>query len=580
MHTILSELTPLLTKGKYADAAHLLQRHLSQHPADHELWLKLATIAKQANLAELHHQAQTQYQLVSYYNHRLYLADQALRQRQLKECGALLNELLRDVPGEFRALALYAELAIACGDYDAATEIFETLNLHNYAHPQLHHRAVQHLAAAKQFNKALLVSQQIPLQQLIATPETALAVAQSYVKTAKLEQAEQLYILLSQTQRLKAFVTQRLGHLKAFIGDSDRAAAYYTDALETEPENTESYWYLANLKTYSFNEQQIARMEQLQQTDLPLQHQIFLLFALAKVKEQQHNWTEACRYYQQANGLLHKPGQHHTLNDSLSLRDYFSRHPVAQKAAGSSGLIFILGLPRTGSTLLEQMLASHPQIDASHEIPEITSIARMLESRKTDSSPYGLATLSEQQKCSLAQRYLDYVAPLRQQGRYLIDKLPANCNHIGLIKTLFPDAKIIEMTRDPIATGWSLFRHLFAEGHLYANNLQDIGQYYLNYEQMMQFWRQQLGTQLYSISYEELLQAPETHLQLLMQYLELEFHPGCMQFHQTARAIQTPSTMQVRQPLYTSALTDWLQVSDFLEPLITKVQSGRANILS
>ncbi|WP_337841226.1 sulfotransferase [Rheinheimera sp.] len=580
MQNIVSELTPLVAAGQYKQATIELQQYLKQHPTDHDAWLQLAEWAGLAGLAELQQQAQRQYELVAYFNHRLYLASQALQQRQFQHCREILDSMLSDVPGEFRALALYAELAMACGDYETATEIFETLHRHNFANTKTKHRAIQHMAKVKQFNKAIDIGKDIPLQQLLDAPDTALAMAQSYLKTAQIDQAERIYLQLQQDPRLRHFVLHLLGHLKTFAGDAEAAANYYLQALAVHEDKTESYWHLANLKTYRFNEQQSERMLQLLQSPLAPQEKMYLLFALAKMKEQKKQFAEACDYYQQANRLRYKAGNNVRVHDSKQLRTFFSQQQFSDRSTAPSGLIFILGMPRTGSTLLEQMLASHPEIDASHEISEISSIARLLESRKQDSSPYGLAQLSEAERHTLAQRYLDYVAPLRQQGRYLIDKLPANCNHIGLIKTLFPDAKIIETTRDPIATGWSLYRHIFAEGHLYANDLEEIGQYYLNYEQMMQFWRQQLGPQLLTIAYEDLLQAPEQHLLQITQYLKLDYHPDCLQFHQTQRSIQTPSAMQVRQPLYKTAMTDWQQVSEFLAPLIKKVESGQPTALS
>ena len=579
MQNILSELAPLISAGEYKKSALQLQEYLSQHPTEHELWKKLAELAGQAELAELQQFAETQYDLVAWFNHRLYLASQALQQQQFQRCKEVLEELLKDVPGELRALALYAELAVACGDYDAATGIFETLFHYENVSQQVKHRAIQHMAKAKQFNKVIAMCKGIPQKQLLEFPDTALALAQSYLKTANIEKAEKIYLQLCKKPQLKHFVLNLLGHLKTFSGDAEAAANYYLKALSVDAIKMDSYWHLANLKTYRFSEQQSAEMMNLLSSPMDEQEKMYLLFAVAKLHEQRGEFQQACTYYEQANQLRYQPGNNVRVNDSNAFRHYFSQQLFSQNSEQPSGMIFIVGLPRTGSTLIEQMLASHPDIDASHEIAEIGGIARMLEARKRDSSPYGLAQLNDTKRKELAQRYLDYVAPLRQKGKYLIDKLPANCNHIGLIKTLFPDAKIIETTRDPIATGWSLYRHIFAEGHVYANNLQEIGQYYLNHEQMMSFWRDKLDKQLFTMSYEDLLQEPEVNLKRLMDYLQLPFYAECLQFHQTKRAVQTPSAMQVRQPLYKTALTDWQQASDFLAPLIDTIKSGKPSAL-
>lgn len=418
MNNLLSTLPLLANANQLKQAAHQLHSDLCNNPTEHEGWLKLAELANKAGLTQLQHHAQKQYELVAYFNHRLHLANQALLTQKFDQCQQVLDALLADVPGEFRALALYAELAIARGDNETATEIFETLHRHNFNNLKTKHRAIQHMANAKQFNKALQIGRTLQQQQILETPETALAMAHSYLKLAQLEKAEHIFLQLLDQGQPKLLVMHWLGHIKAFTGNTQAAARWYQQALTVYPEKTESYWHLANLKTYRFSEPEAKQMLELLQSPLEEQERMYLCFAVAKMKEQQQHLTESCSYYAQANQLRYKAGRNVKVHDSLALRHYFSTQPLPKQTTAPSGLIFILGMPRTGSTLLEQMLSSHPEIDASYELSEISAIARNLESRKQDNSPYGLAHLDSKQRNALAKRYLDYVAPLRQQGRY------------------------------------------------------------------------------------------------------------------------------------------------------------------
>jgi len=229
-----------------------------------------------------------------------------------------------------------------------------------------------------------------------------------------------------------------------------------------------------------------------------------------------------------------------------------------------------VGLPRSGSTLVEQILSSHSLVDATMELTEVISIARELNDPNQlghEKYPKSMANLTANEINNFAQRYLDHVQPLRKQAPYFIDKAPGNFHHIGLIKTLFSNAKIIDVRRNPMASGWSLYKHFFAGGNQFSYDLATIGKYYNDYIELMDHWHRVLPEQILTINYEDLVGDLPTTVNSLLQYCGLPFEGACIDFHLNKRAVATPSSEQVRQPLYADALEHWKNYEEFLTPL-------------
>tara|TARA_B100000700_G_scaffold179651_2_gene198343 strand:- start:4065 stop:6044 length:1980 start_codon:yes stop_codon:yes gene_type:complete len=370
------------------------------------------------------------------------------------------------------------------------------------------------------------------------------------------------------------------GHLLKTLGDTKGAVACYQQAYQLQPLFGDAFWSLANLKTYRFDESEYQRMQAaVSANETRVEDKIHLNFALGKALEQQEAYDESFSYYRRGNVLKRETSQYKS--EVLSQRvdaqvEYFDRDTVARWTHTSAQHrhltpIFIVGLPRSGSTLVEQILAAHSQVDSTLELPNIPAIAHELNGRQVDRKkplyPYILDELSAQQVEQLAQRYVDETRVYRSEAPFFTDKMPNNFRHIGLIKRLFPEAKIIDARRDPMDCCWSAYKQLFAEGQEFSYGFDTLADYYRDYLRMMKHWNQVFPGQIYTVFHERLVNDPELQITNLLNHLELEVEQQCFSPHQSDRSVKTASSEQVRQPINTKGIGQWRKFEAHLAPL-------------
>jgi hypothetical protein len=244
---------------------------------------------------------------------------------------------------------------------------------------------------------------------------------------------------------------------------------------------------------------------------------------------------------------------------------------AAHRSSGdpSAAPIFIVGLPRSGSTLLEQILASHSQVEGTMELPNIVSMVAQFDDMESnrDGYPETVGRASSSQLTQLGSRYLAETAPLRSGRAHFTDKLPNNFSHIGLINAILPHAIIIDARRHPMDSCFSTFKQHFAEGQTFSYDLADLGRYYRCYLSLMDHWDRVLPGKVLHVQYEDVVREPEANIRRLLAHCGLPFEPGCLNFHETRRAVRTASAEQVRQPLYSSGVGYWRHFASELEPL-------------
>jgi len=368
------------------------------------------------------------------------------------------------------------------------------------------------------------------------------------------------------------------GHVYKTRGQFPAAVGAYHDALRNQPQYGEAYYSLANLKVYSFSGDEIETMNALAE-DGNLSHmdRVYLNFALGKAYEDLADFNTSFTYYERGNRLKKSQCRYQAAqmaDDMAAQREVCSAQLFGHKAAAghiAPDPIFILGLPRAGSTLLEQILSSHSEVDGTLELPNILSLSQRLRrrGRKNGASRYPeiLATLSDTECEEFGKAYIDDTRIHRQGAAFFIDKMPNNFRHIGLIHLILPNARIIDARRHPMACCFSGYKQLFAEGQEFSYSLRDLGQYYRDYVALMEHWDAVLPGKVLRVHYEDVVTDLKQQVERILDYCKLPFEDACINFHNTKRSVRTPSSEQVRRPIYQSGLDQWQHYESRLGPL-------------
>jgi tetratricopeptide (TPR) repeat protein len=385
------------------------------------------------------------------------------------------------------------------------------------------------------------------------------------------------YELLSETPR-RNHLRIVLGHSLKALGRTDEAVRAYQDATSGQTDIGDAFWSLANLKTYHFNDREVERMRDLEALSGPgLPDRAHLCFALGKALEDRADYGGSWVSYERGNSLVRAKSGYRpeALDDSTHrlIKTCSEEFFVARAAAGAAACdpIFIVGLPRSGSTLLEQILASHPDVDGTHELHDVPRIVSELQEQKPDRGhvryPELLPSLDPLLFERLGRRYLDETRVYRRGRPRFIDKMPNNFWHIGLIHLILPNARIIDIRREPMACCVSNLKQLYARGQEFCYGIEDIARYYRAYLALMHHWNRVLPGRVLCISYEDLVEDVEVAVRRILAHCGLEFDPACLAFHRNRRAINTPSSEQVRQPLFREGLSQWQHYDPWLAPL-------------
>ena len=368
------------------------------------------------------------------------------------------------------------------------------------------------------------------------------------------------------------------GHALKTIGKVEAAIDAYRKSYTARNDYGDAYWSLANLKTYQFTNNEVNLMidKEVAASTL-LIDKIHLCFALGKHYEDIKQFEQSFHYYERGN-TSRKIEQHYTKEQMTNILALQEKHCNASlfntkknQGCKEPDPIFIVGLPRAGSTLLEQILASHSQVDGTLELPNIPALAYKLAGRKmiseTPDYPANLRLLDAEKLKLFGENYIEDTRIHRQKAPYFIDKMPNNFRHIALIKLILPNAKIIDARRNPMGCCFSGFKQLFASGQQFSYGLEDIGTYYRDYIKIMDHWDKVLPGKILRVHYEDVVSNLEKEVNRILDYCELPFEENCINFHQTERNVRTPSSEQVRQPIYKSGLEQWKNYEPWLQPL-------------
>ena len=405
--------------------------------------------------------------------------------------------------------------------------------------------------------------------------EAFVALGTIYNKLAQYKDGINSYKKALKLNDNNARVYLSMGHALKTLGNRKECEDSYLKAIKLFPLSGEGYWSLANLKTYTFNENQIHAMKSAIKEDMHEQEKIQMMFALGKAYESKKDFKESFKFYNDGNWMQRKTVEYNAEENSKSIDltiDFFKQNK--EKLNFDSGIsskdpIFILGLPRAGSTLLEQILSSHSMIEGTEELHNIMTIGRRIRTTN-DSKNYlnNLLDLNKENISSYGNMYIDETRWARKDNNFFIDKMPNNFPHIGLIKMILPNAKIIDARRNPLDGCFSCFKQYFAKGQHFTYDLDDVARYYKDYLKIMKFWNNYFPDEIHTVCYENVINNPEQEVRLMLKYLGLDFEKSCMDFHKSSRPVKTASSEQVRQPIYKSGMNYWENYEDNLSTLV------------
>jgi tetratricopeptide (TPR) repeat protein len=367
-------------------------------------------------------------------------------------------------------------------------------------------------------------------------------------------------------------------HALKTLGQQAEAVEEYRAAARARPGFGEAYWSLANLKTYRFTDEELGAMRAAEAAPATSSvDRCHLCFALGKACEDRGDYAACWRFYERGNALKRAESRYrpdpielNTANQrKVCTREFFSGREGW--GAPDREPIFIVGLPRSGSTLIDQILASHSQVEGTHELAEIPRYVHELQGRDPDLGnpryPAILADLPREAFADFARRYLDDTRVYRSGKARFIDKMPNNFRHLGLIHLMFPNAKVIDARREPMACCFGLYKQLFARGQEFAYSIPDIARYYRTYLELMEHWDRVLPGRVLRVHHEDVVGDLEGSVRRMLEYCELPFEPACLEFHRTERSIRTASSEQVRQPIFREGLDQWRTFEPWLGPL-------------
>jgi tetratricopeptide (TPR) repeat protein len=369
-----------------------------------------------------------------------------------------------------------------------------------------------------------------------------------------------------------------VAHALKTLGRREESIDSYRAAAAARPNFGDAYWSLANLKTYRFLDEEIARMRAEETAPgTPLIDRYHLCFALGKAYEDRGDYAESWRYYESGNALKRSESRYRPeiietntrKQIEICTREFFSAR--AGSGAQEADPIFIVGLPRSGSTLLEQILASHSRVEGTQELSDIQRIVVDLQGREPDLDdpryPGALALMKPDDFLRLGDKYLADTRVYRTGKAYFIDKMPNNFRHIGLIHLMLPNARIIDARREPMACCFSNLKQLFANGQEFTYSIPDIARYYRTYLELMRHWDEVLPGRLLRVEHEDVVDDLEGNVRRILDFCGLEFEPACVEFYKTERSIRTASSEQVRQPIYREGLDQWKHYEPWLGSL-------------
>lgn len=577
--------------GNFDSAIAAYLRAANLNSALHACWRELVRLSQQTDRHELHKQSVEQYEYLTALPQELVNALSCLNTGRTFKAEQLCRSFLRQHRQHVEAMRLLASIALQHGILDDAEFILESALEFE---PQNRRARLDYIDVLnKRQNYKRARDQAIWLvDQNPDEPIHRIAYANQAMAIGDIDEAIQIYDEINRDEKdlpiAKSELNLTRGHALKTLGRIEKAIEAYRSAYEQRPDFGDAYWSLANLKTYEFTSDELIQMKQLSESHFTQEvDRIHVLFALGKAFEDQREFDTSFEYYHQGNTLQNSEIRYDikAMSQRMELQRFVCTQEFLSDRSGNGcpdpDPIFVVGMPRAGSTLIEQILASHSQIDGTLELNQISSYALKIDGKRRTGErpkyPARLKQLSDYLLRDLGERYIEDTKIHRAGAPFFVDKMPNNFRHVGMIHLILPNAKIIDIRRHPMACCFSGFKQLFASGQEFTYGLREIGTYYSDYVRLMDHWDTALPGKVLRVHYEEVIADLETQVRRILDFCELPFEESCLRYYETERAIRTPSSEQVRQPIYREGLEQWVNYEPWLGPLKSALGKTLAN---
>jgi len=496
---------------------------------------------------------------------------------EIHEAERIIRQHLQISPRDIEGMRLLARIGIQLDVLDDAEFLLESVLTFSPKYHLARYDYVRVLLQRHRNVKALEESKLL-LRAEPANRDYRAVYATACLALADYDEAIRTYRQLAREAPEAADLHLSIGHALKTLGRQKEAIAAYWSAADVNPSFGDAYWSLANLKTYRFADDDIGRMRaQEARPEIGLADRYHLCFALGKALEDRGDYAESFTYYQRGNALkkdeIHYRPETTERNARLQMSVFTPEFVASRQGVGCARAdpIFIVGLPRAGSTLLEQILASHSQVEGTMELADITRLVVRLHGRINDQSaplyPANLREMPAEKLAGFGEKYLADTQIYRTGKPFFIDKNPNNFRHLGLIHLILPNARIIDARREPMACCFSNFKQLFAAGQEFTYGLEDIARYYRSYVQLMAHWDAVLPGKILRVQHEEVVENLEHNVRRILAFCGLDFEPQCLEFHKTERSVRTASSEQVRRPIFKDGLDQWQHFEPWLGTL-------------
>ncbi|MCY4143449.1 MAG: sulfotransferase [Gammaproteobacteria bacterium] len=577
----------LVALGRQDDALVAFEKCVRLNPTFLGGWAGMLELAATLGKNDLRNRAIQQLRYFESMDHELVLVLRTFHDGETFKAERLCRHYLRKHPKNVEAMCLLARIGSEFGILDDAEFILESACEFEPSNTRARLQYIDVLHKRQNYSRALehantLIRLQ-PSDQVFR-----LAYANQVLATGDVDGALKVYDEILSKPEDNPLVSPRLfvtrGHAFKTIGRIKQAIQDYRAAYAMQPDFGDSYWSLANLKTYSFTQEELSQMHGL--VDSPstsVEDKIHMFFALGKAYEDLEDFAFAFSFYKQGNQLnkqrlrydAHEMSKRLLAQEEVCTKEFFAKR--SGFGCNDPDPIFIVGLPRSGSTLLEQILASHSLVEGTLELHHISGYAQKMDGRRRRTDPlrypYVLRELRADLAKELGQRFIGETRVHRTTKPFFIDKMPNNFRHIGMISLILPNAKIIDARRNPMSCCFSCYKQLFASGQEFTYGQEEIATYYNDYCRLMDHWSSVLPGKVLTVHYEDVVGDLERQVRRILDHCGLPFDEACLTFHETKRSIRTPSAEQVRQPIYRDGLEQWRNFEPWLEPM--KVTLGQ-----